>query len=100
MGHSSKRAEGTEGWWVNMGHGSKESPRQRELKAGGLTWDTAARRAGCWVNMGHGSKESTRQRELKAGGLTWDTAARRARQRELKAGTWDTAARRAQDRGN
>ena len=68
-----------------MGHSSKESPRQRELKAGGLTWDTAARRAqdreGWWVNMGHGSKESTRQRELKAGGLTWDTAARRAQDR-------------------
>ena len=67
-----------------MGHGSKESTRQRELKAGGLTWDTAAREPntegteGWWVNMGHSSKESPRQRELKAGGLTWDTVARRA----------------------
>ena len=35
----------TEGCWVNMGHSSKESPRQRGLKAAGLTWGTAARRA-------------------------------------------------------
>ncbi|KAI0218112.1 hypothetical protein LSAT2_030164 [Lamellibrachia satsuma] len=29
-----------------MGHSSKESPRQRELKAAGLTWDTGARTNG------------------------------------------------------
>ena len=51
-----------------MGHGSKESPRQRELKAGGLTWDT---------QQGELAGESPRQREL----LTWDTAARRAQDR-------------------
>ena len=28
-----------------MGHSSKEGPRQRELKAARLTWDTALRRA-------------------------------------------------------
>ena len=39
------KTEGTEGCWVNMGHSSQESPRQRELKAAGLTWGTAARRA-------------------------------------------------------
>ena len=70
-----------------MGHSGKESPRQRELKAAGLTWGTAKRRAktegteGCWVNMGHSSKESPRQRELKAAGLTWGTAKRRAQDR-------------------
>ena len=28
-----------------MGHSGKESPRQRELKAVGLTWGTATKRA-------------------------------------------------------
>ena len=35
----------TEGCCVSMGHSSKESPRQREPKAAGLKWGTAARRA-------------------------------------------------------
>ena len=34
----------TEGCWVKLGHRSKENPRQRELKAAGLTWGTGARR--------------------------------------------------------
>ena len=46
--HSSKRVpetEGTKGCWADLGHSGKESARQRELKAAGLTWGTVARRA-------------------------------------------------------
>ena len=39
------KTEGTEGCWADMGHSSKESPRQMELKAAELTRDTTARRA-------------------------------------------------------
>ena len=35
----------TEGCWADLGHSGKESQRQRELKAAGLTWGTAATRA-------------------------------------------------------
>ena len=31
--------------WADMGHSDKESPRQRELEAAGLTWGTATGKA-------------------------------------------------------
>ena len=72
---------------ADFDHSSKGCPRQRELKAAGLTRaqqqgePKTEGTEGCWANLGHSSKESPRQTELKAAGLTWGTAARRAQDR-------------------
>ena len=70
----------TEGCWIDMGHSSKESPRQRGLarscaqqqgepktEGSGEILCTAARRAqdrGVWRDLVHSSKESPRPRGL------------------------------------